>query len=312
MPKVSVGLPVYNGERYLAESIESILAQSHGDLELVIGDNGSTDATEETCRRYARLDRRVRYHRHPQNLGASYNFNAVFHLSSGEYFRWQACDDVSLPDFIRCCLEVMEREGVALAYPRWALIDAEGRLLPNEDREPTWRGGPPHRRLEDLLFDRPRSLLHRCIPIYGLMRRRQLAQTGLLRPFVSSDEVLIVEMALKGDLAQVPEVLFYRRWHEANLMKAHTTAEARIAWFDPKKGRSFPMPRTRRAAELAARVLRAPVSLGEKLRCLRVEARWLSRREWRVIGGECKIKLREWGSRVFFTLSMRHKLQHPD
>ena len=108
VPTVSVGLPVFNGARYLAEAVESILGQTLEDLELVISDNGSTDATEELCRGYAADDRRVRYVRQPRNRGASWNFNEVFWLSRGRYFHWHPHDDVLEPAFLRLCVEALE------------------------------------------------------------------------------------------------------------------------------------------------------------------------------------------------------------
>src|SRR4051794_27811047 len=79
-PRVSIGLPVYNGEKYLAAAIESALRQTFGDLELIISDNGSTDGTREICERFAAEDPRVRYHQEVQNRGAVWNFNRVVQL----------------------------------------------------------------------------------------------------------------------------------------------------------------------------------------------------------------------------------------
>src|SRR2546425_9420098 len=93
-PQVSVGLPVYNGERYLAEALDSLLTQSYEDFELIICDNASTDRTGEIARSYAAKDKRVRYARNDKNLGAGGNFRRGFALASGEYFRWAASDDV--------------------------------------------------------------------------------------------------------------------------------------------------------------------------------------------------------------------------
>jgi glycosyltransferase involved in cell wall biosynthesis len=314
MPKVSVGLPVYNGEQYLAESIESILAQSLGDLELIVCDNASTDGTEEICRDYLRRDRRVRYNRQPGNLGAARNFNAAFRLSTGEYFHWQSYDDIALPDFLLRCVQALEAEGsrVSVVFPRWTIIDERGAQVTVEGSDYIWRGQHPHQRFEDLIGNRPNSLLRRCIPVFGVMRRRLLEQTGLLRPYASSDEVLIVELALRGDLRELPEVLFLRRIHPKNYIRANLTAEARIAWFDPSKGRSFPMSRTRLALGYLARALEAPIPPGEKLRCLQAELRWLGRGEWRVIGGEIKIKLRQWITRSTVEHPLRHKFQQPN
>jgi glycosyltransferase involved in cell wall biosynthesis len=85
LPKVSIGLPVYNGEAYIQNAIDSILFQSFTDFELIISDNASTDETEKICREYADKDLRVRYYRVEQNRGAAWNFNRVFKLSSGQY-----------------------------------------------------------------------------------------------------------------------------------------------------------------------------------------------------------------------------------
>ena len=93
VPLVSVGLPVYNGERYLREAVDSVLGQTYVNLELVISDNASTDATEAICREYAARDPRVRYHRAERNRGAVWNFNRAFELARGEFFMWQAFDD---------------------------------------------------------------------------------------------------------------------------------------------------------------------------------------------------------------------------
>ena len=109
-PKVGVGMPVYNGERYLEEALDSILAQSFDDFELVISDNASTDRTEEICRAYAHKDERIRYFRMRENYGVIDNFNNAFRLSAGEYFKWAASDDVCEHDYLRKAVEVLDRD----------------------------------------------------------------------------------------------------------------------------------------------------------------------------------------------------------
>src|SRR5690242_6344650 len=99
-PKVSIGLPVYNGERFLAEAIDSVLAQTFTDFELIISDNASTDRTPEICKAYAEKDSRIRYYRNEENQGASWNFNRVFELSRGMCFQWLAHDDYIAPGFL--------------------------------------------------------------------------------------------------------------------------------------------------------------------------------------------------------------------
>jgi glycosyltransferase involved in cell wall biosynthesis len=76
-PRVSIGLPVYNGERFLKEALDSLLAQIYTDFELIISDNASTDQIESICRTYAASDRRIRYYRNKENVGAAHNFNRV-------------------------------------------------------------------------------------------------------------------------------------------------------------------------------------------------------------------------------------------
>src|SRR5262252_3377793 len=107
-PTVSVGLPVYNGERYLEESIDSILAQTYTDFELIISDNASTDRTECICRRYAAADARVRYYRNERNIGGYPNHSRVFSLARGRYFRFAAHDDVCDRQLLARCVEALE------------------------------------------------------------------------------------------------------------------------------------------------------------------------------------------------------------
>src|SRR5581483_7973034 len=107
-PKVSIGLPVYNGENYLAQAIECLLAQTFSDIELIISDNASTDGTEAIARDFAARDRRVRYVRQPLNRGAGWNFSETFRLAQGEYFKWAAHDDLCAPTFIERCVKVLD------------------------------------------------------------------------------------------------------------------------------------------------------------------------------------------------------------
>src|SRR5687768_13669514 len=106
-PKVSIGLPVYNGADFIQACVASLLAQDYGDFEIVISDNASTDRTEEICRDLVAKDNRVRYFRNETNLGACPNYNKVFHHARGEYFKWAAHDDECHPAMIRRCVEVL-------------------------------------------------------------------------------------------------------------------------------------------------------------------------------------------------------------
>ena len=123
-PRVTIGLPVYNGEKYLADAMNALLGQTFEDFELIISDNSSTDSTAEICQRYLQADSRIRYFRQPRNLGQIPNHNFVFHQARGEYFKFAACDDLYGRDLLRCCVGALDANPeVVLAHSWTAVID---------------------------------------------------------------------------------------------------------------------------------------------------------------------------------------------
>src|SRR5215831_2826377 len=123
-PLLSVGLFVYNGERFLEEALRSILDQTFTDFELIISDNASTDRTGEIAEAYSKRDDRIRYHRSEKNMGAGWNARRVYELATRKYFKWAAVDDLVEPDFLRRCVEVLERDsGSVLAHTRTKEVD---------------------------------------------------------------------------------------------------------------------------------------------------------------------------------------------
>ncbi len=288
-PRVSIGLPVYNGERYLGEAIESLLAQEHGDFELLISDNASTDATEEICRDYATRDRRIEYERLPANVGAARNYNHVFERARGEFFRWAAADDRCAPDHLRRCLDEFRRApDTALVYPRTAIIGADGEFVEEYDDGLDLRANAPHGRLEKLLTN-----LQLCNAVFGLIRRDVLASTRLIGGYVSSDQTLLVELALRGHFHEIDGALFHRRLHVGGSQFAHDSTEDLAAWFAPENRGRRPAPRTRLFSEMQAAIWRAPLTPSERLRCSWVFQRCWLPKNWRVIGGEFKRRLRD-------------------
>src|SRR5688572_15385073 len=143
VPLVSIGMPVYNGEAYLCQAVDSLLAQDYGNFELIISDNGSTDHTAAICQKYAKKDKRVRYYRTNTNLGASYNFKRVFELASGEFFMWAGSHDIWTPDYISRLIRVLQAEpNVALAYTETHWIDEKGNNATKELYHLDTRGMP--------------------------------------------------------------------------------------------------------------------------------------------------------------------------
>jgi glycosyltransferase involved in cell wall biosynthesis len=107
-PKISIGLPVYNGEKFLEEKIISLLNQTVADFEIIISDNASTDSTLEICQKYLQKDKRIRYFKQEKNMGFPWNFNFVLKEARGKYFLWTSVDDIILPEFIKKNVVVLE------------------------------------------------------------------------------------------------------------------------------------------------------------------------------------------------------------
>ena len=129
-PRLSIGLPVYNGEDYLAESLEALLGQTYEDFELIISDNASTDGTADICRRYARQDSRIRYFRQSRNLGCNPNHNFVIEQARGELFKLASDDDLYARDLLKRCVDVLDEcPRYVLAHSWSALIDASGAVI---------------------------------------------------------------------------------------------------------------------------------------------------------------------------------------
>jgi len=122
-PPLTIGLPVYNGQNYVSESLDSLLAQTYTDFELIISDNASTDSTEEICRDYAARDSRIRYVRQPVNIGAAPNHNYLVQAAHGRLFKWAAHDDLFAPKLVERCIEALDQPEVILAHAYMGIVD---------------------------------------------------------------------------------------------------------------------------------------------------------------------------------------------
>jgi glycosyltransferase involved in cell wall biosynthesis len=209
MPRVSIGLPVYNGDRYLRQAISSILGQSYRDFELIISDNASTDGTEAICQAFAAQDQRITYVRQPQNLGAAPNFNICFALASGEYFKWAAHDDYIEPDYLARCVEALDANpNAALCQSLVRLIDDQERLLEvHRPMGPASASSRPSRRFAARMCKR------RCLDIFGLIRTKTLRDSVLIGSYIGMDRALLLELALRGPFVLINEPLFTNRDH---------------------------------------------------------------------------------------------------
>ena len=173
-----MGLPVYNGARYLAEALESLLSQTFGDFELLIGDNGSTDGTTEIAREIASRDARVRHLHSPENRGAAWNYNRLFHESRGRYFRWAAHDDLCAPTYLERVVAALEdaTEDVVSAHSLTTLIDEHGDVTGDWDDEFSLANGDPASRVVDLV----RHIVMSNV-FFGLTRRERARPDAVAR-----------------------------------------------------------------------------------------------------------------------------------
>ncbi len=207
--KVGIGMPVYNGEQYIEESIRANLAQSFEDFHLIISDNASTDRTAEICRDYAAQDKRIHYLHNPVNLGASKNYTRCFEPANCLYFRWSNADDLLEPTLVEKCVEVLDQHpDTVLVYGKTKIIDDKGALLDHYDDQLDLRQESAAER-----FITGKENIGLSNVLYGLMRRDQLAKTALLGNYIASDINLILELTLYGKFYEIPEYLFSRRMH---------------------------------------------------------------------------------------------------
>jgi glycosyltransferase involved in cell wall biosynthesis len=269
-PKVSVGLPVYNGERFLEEAIESSLAQTFPDFELVISDNGSTDRTREICLRYAAKDDRVRFLPSDANHGASWNYCRVLEAARGQYFRWAPADDKFHPESLLACVEVLDSHpDVALCYPQTLLINEQGDVLERYEDDLDFRSPDVKERFREAI--RRNRLVS---AIYGLIRTDALRKTGGLGAFPGADVTLLAELTLHGRFWEIPRPLFYRRLHGAASTRL-TTMEAVQEWFDPTRKEKLFLYLWTHVFKHVAGIRRAPLGVSEKLQLLGVLTRWI-------------------------------------
>ena len=270
MPRVSIGLPVYNGENFIREAIEGILAQSFQDWELIISDNASTDATPEICQACVKADRRIHYHRQEKNLGAIPNYNFVFEKSSGEYFKWSAHDDLIGPAFLDHCVEALDRNPeVVLSFPEIGYADENGKLLRRVQGDLSIRASNPGERMAAFVKMQAQST-DLFWTIFGLIRADALRATGLFDTFVASDRVLLMRLLLRGQFQQVEGSYYYRREHpKASTINLPRLRKYRAAakWYDAQSQQRIVMPNWRLLAEYSAAIKDARLNWQAKAQC---------------------------------------------
>ncbi|NJK38917.1 MAG: glycosyltransferase family 2 protein [Oscillatoriales cyanobacterium RM2_1_1] len=279
-PKIVLGLPVYNGENYLRNALDSILSQTLQNFQIIISDNASIDATGAIAREYADRDPRILYYRQPRNIGASRNFNFVFQPGDAPYFKWAAHDDVLEPDYLRSCVELLDQDqNLVMAHSASLKINAKGEKIGTYDADLKLSDNSARARFWRIIW------ADHFTEIFGVMRSDVVATTKLYGSYIGSDRNLLAELLLWGDLGYVKQHLFCRRKHSASYMDSLKNNRDRLKWFDPDVQIPNMLVGYVKLNEYLSSIARAPLSAAEKLDCLNVLIEWSARRGIESISG---------------------------
>lgn len=272
-------MPVFNGESFLPQAIDSMLAQSHANIELIISDNASTDRSAAIAAEYAGRDLRVRCFLQPRNIGAVRNYNFVAARARGKYLKWASANDYCDTEMLAACIEVLESEPRAvLCFGTTRLVDeVTGAVQPFNSDFSIAEERPSAR------FNRVLTEMRLNNAFNGLIRMEALGKTGLVRNYRSGDLVLMAELAMAGTFILLPRPFLYRR------VGAHTfssrLSDTDLSHFiDPEAKSGAGLDRLRMNIDYFTTVLRASMSLREKQRALTLLAHSAYWDLWKMIG----------------------------
>lgn len=271
-------MPVYNGAKFVEESIRSVLAQTYDDFVFFIADNGSTDRSGDICQDYAAQDNRIVYWRNDENIGAAANYNALFGRAETPYFRWSNADDLLDPRLHELCLKALEGDpGAVLAAGTTTFIDANGKALERYDDNLEILGRSASQRLK--VFFENVGLTN---VIYGLMRSDAMAKTDLMGDGTvpAADKIMMGELVLYGRFLKVDEALFFRRMHDGS-SSADRKSDAIQETFWSAGSRKFKRPAWRRLLAYWRSIARTSENKSERISLYRLilAQAWARKRE---------------------------------
>lgn len=216
LPLVSIGMPVYNGEKTLRQALDSLLAQDFKYFELIISDNASTDSTGDICRMYAAHDSRVRYYRNETNIGPTANFNRLIHLAQGKYFMWAADDDLWEPSYVSCMVEALEdNPDAVLSFCCFDILSINKQPLSCGNKWSKIIGRDRFYRLLHTFYLIP--WVANANYIYGLIRKDILLNCGGMETRVDvyrgADIVTLFHLLYYGRFIKVDKILYHRGYN---------------------------------------------------------------------------------------------------
>ncbi len=288
-PKVSLGIPVYNGENYLSVCLESLLGQTFTDFEIIIVDNASTDQTAEICQDFAKQDDRIKYHRNVTNIGPIRNFDRAFQLATGTYFKWCAHDDLCDLKFIEKCVAVLDADPtVSLCYSKMQVINEQGNIIETYAYPLPLDHPKADKRFQTAICVDHRR--HSAVEIFGLMRRETMARIPPQGLYARGDSVYLARIALAGRFHEIDEYLFFNRDHGdrgsrvASISDRSRTKVSKILgvgplppteWFDPSRIGTLTFPEWNLMREYWISMTIVPLTNNDRWKCYEAYGLWL-------------------------------------
>ena len=225
--KLSIGMPVYNGELFIERAIESILAQTFTDFELIISDNASTDSTQEICQSFSKKDNRIRIFKQEKNIGVHRNFYFLLSQAKGEYFAWAAVDDYLDKDFMEKNLKVLESRNSAVSsigkivpYGTESL-KIDSKLIDTSNYPKFLKNYVKHGRHKKMMDagavsgdinTKIRNLLKITKSLgrwYGVHRTEHLKQCIVKKPFINVEVAVFLNLLRLGDFYEESSTTLY-------------------------------------------------------------------------------------------------------
>lgn len=296
-PRLIMGMPVYNGENYLSQTLDSILNQTYQDFQLIISDNASTDRTAEICQEYAKKDSRIIYYRQEKNLGAAPNYNFVFQPGDAPYYKWVAHDDILKPDYLRQCIALLDNDpSLAIVHCPIEQIDGNNNSqgIMRDVCDFRLNGKTPQDRLRKALWT------YRNWDVFGVVRSQYMAKTHLHGDYLDADRIFLAELLLQGNIGYLEEPLFCLRVHQESYTQkmSQTDNLGKQDWFktDGKENifqklirvlsRAFNSNKIEntfvkittvliKVKEYLSAIIRLPLSISQKLACFNTLFQWM-------------------------------------
>lgn len=210
-PRVSIGMPVFNGEKYIRDALDSLLNQTFSDFELIISDNASTDRTEEICCEYASRDSRISYFRQTENNGAITNFQFVLDQASGEFFMWAAYDDLWSQNYLFEALNSFAEESIDFVFPAFELKSINLNFSKKIKSKFFEFIELPDKKIRVLRFIALHHNSHKCNIVYSMFRLNFLKKTLNIQD-IGNDGALACVILKNGRGKLLNTVLFSKRY----------------------------------------------------------------------------------------------------